>query len=716
MSAMTGPRSPTSPWPQEPQSLALPGPSSSAALFPLSDSRPSFNRFSPRGTSSRGTAAELPDNYFSFNTESSNNFKGKGHFSHALPNHSPEGRYISGKDLTEQQPASIGTGSGKTACIPDPAVYRLSLNRQAGDSTSSGTTKSVSAPVLGSSVRLVSSEACAEFVGSHADDLMLLDVRPYAHFSRGNIKGALNLCIPTTLLKRPSFDTKKLANTFTNEADWKNFGRWRQCRYIIVYDAATSNMKDAAPLVNVVKKFTAEGWNGDGMILMGGFKAFSSRFPELTQQPQQQHQPALDAQSEKISSMHIDLPQSAPVAGGCNIPESSNAAIPFFGNIRQHMDLLGGVGQIPLKHSEHLPASQRQSLPPWLREVSDPADQGRLAASRFFDIEKTELERMKQAFSYDQDNNSGSDRPSSPRYRVAGIEKGAKNRYNDIYPYDHSRVKLHDIPHGGCDYVNASYLKAEYSNRHYIATQAPVPDTFNDFWRVIWEQDIRLVVSLTAEVERGQVKCHPYWKTGTYGQFHVNNFSKKYIPMVPTDSQPVDSVVEKSSTDSGDNPTLIVRHFGLSHSGFPFEPLREVTQIQYADWPDFGTTSQPRHLLSLIEQCDKVRNVAARAAPGNPNRPVLVHCSAGCGRTGTFCTVDSVLDVLKRQRAQPGGQHDGRPFDQLLGGGQLDLVAKTLSDFRTQRPSVVQNLSQFVLCYESILEWAVTQMPGESPG
>ncbi|KAL4994813.1 hypothetical protein BDV10DRAFT_197225 [Aspergillus recurvatus] len=581
MSAMTGPRSPTSPWPQEPQTLALPGPSSPAALFPLPDSRPSsFNRISPRGASSRGTAAELPDNYFSFNTESPSNFKGKGHFPYALPNESPEGKFISGKDIAEQRPPFFGTGSGNSTCIPDPAVYKLSLNRQTGDSTSSGTTKSVSAPALGPSVRLVSTEACAELVGSHAHDLMLLDVRPYAHFFRGNIKGALNLCIPTTLLKRPSFDTKKLANTFTDEADRKYFGRWRQCRYIIVYDAATSNMKDAAPLANVVKKFTAEGWNGDGMILTGGFKAFSSRFPELTQQ--QQQLPALDAQSKKTSPMHIDLPQSAPVAGGCNIPESSNATIPFFGNIRQHMDLVGGVGQIPLKHSEHLPASQRRSLPPWLREVSDPADQGRLAASRFFDIEKTELERMKQALSYDQNNDSSSDKPSSPRYRVAGIEKGAKNRYNDIYPYDHSRVKLHDIPHGGCDYVNASYLKAEYSNQHYIATQAPVPDTFDDFWRVIWEQDIRLVVSLTAEVERGQVKCHPFWKSGTYGQFHVNNFSKKYIPMEPADPSNPQSVVagvEKSSTDSTDNPTLIVRHFGLTKHLFSLLKRRASKQL-----------------------------------------------------------------------------------------------------------------------------------------
>ncbi|KAL4923261.1 putative protein tyrosine phosphatase (Pyp1) [Aspergillus undulatus] len=695
MSATTGPRSPTSPWPQDSQTIAHPGPSSPAAFFPLSDQRPStLNKISPRGAST-----ELPDsNYFSFNTEGPNNLrKYREHLSHALPNESPEWRFISGRDIADlpDAPATL------------PSAYR-SFNRpsEKGGQTSSGS-KAISAQAAGTSVSPISTEKCAELVGSYADDLMLLDVRPFAHFSRGSIKRALNLCIPTTLLKRPSFDTKKLANTFTDENDRRNFGRWMQCRYIIVYDASTSNMKDAGSLANVLKKFAAEGWNGNGMILMGGFKAFSSNFPQLTQQEQPQQQ-----QTQSIeSSMHIDLPQSAPVAGGCNIPESSNVAIPFFGNIRQHMDLVGGVGQIALKLPEHLSESKRRLLPPWLRDVSDPADQGRIAASRFFEIEKTELERMKQALSYDK-NNAG----KSPSYRIAGIEKGTKNRYNDIYPFDHSRVKLHGVPHGSCDYVNASYLKADYSDRHYIATQAPVPDTFEDFWRVIWEQDVRLVVSLTAEVERGQVKCHPYWKSGSYGPFYVTNFSKKYYPIGSSKSQKVDnSGVEKSPVDSTATPTVVVRHFGLSHSGFPFEPLREISQIQYADWPDFGTTSQPKHLLNLIDQCDKVRTATALAAPGNPKRPVVVHCSAGCGRTGTFCTVDSVLDILSRQRDQPGGQHEGRSFDQLLGGGQLDLVSKTLSDFRTQRPSVVQNLSQYVLCYESILEWAAAQM-SENPG
>ncbi|KAL4877260.1 protein-tyrosine phosphatase-like protein [Aspergillus karnatakaensis] len=683
MSAMTGPRSPASPWPQESQPISLPGPSSSAAFF---DPPPSFNKNSPRGAS-----AELPEsNYFSFNVASPSNLTSNRRQS---KDKSPEGQLLS---RAEQQ-GGLAVGLGDDNRIPDSAIYRLSLNRALGGRETSGPPTSVS--VTETNGIPVSVESCAELLGLYANDTILLDVRPYAHFSRGNITGSLNLCIPTTLLKRPSFDTKKLASTFTDEADRRSFARWAKCRYIIVYDAATSNMKDAAPLVNVLKKFQSEGWNGDGLVLMGGFKVFSTRFPELTRQQQQ----PISTQSKKINPMQIDLPQSAPVAGGCNIPESSNAAIPFFGNIRQNMDLVGGVGQIALKHSEQLSEKQRRSLPPWLREISNPADQGRIAASRFFDIEKAELERMKLALSYDQNSNP-------PKYRVAGIEKGTKNRYNDIYPYDHSRVRLHGIPRGDCDYVNASHMKAEYSDLHYIATQAPVPDTFADFWRVVWEQDVRLIVSLTAETERGQIKCHPYWKSGVYGPFHVNTFSKRFIPLAsPDNSSP------SESSHSPDNATIIARHFSLSHSEHPFEPLREVTQLQYPDWPDFGTTSQPNHLLNLIEQCDKIRTTTANAAPGNPKRPVIVHCSAGCGRTGTFCTVDSVLDVLKRQRAQPRGQHEGRSFDQLLGGGQLDLVTKTVSEFRTQRPSVVQNLSQFVLCYESVLEWASAQSP-DSPG
>ncbi|KAI9933387.1 hypothetical protein MW887_007860 [Aspergillus wentii] len=395
------------------------------------------------------------------------------------------------------------------------------------------------------------------------------------------------------------------------------------------------------------------------------------------------------------------------------------------------MDLVGGVGQMPLQVPEQLTESRRQRLPLWLREASDPYDKGRNVSEKFLGLEKTELERMKQALSYDK----YADNTSTKKFRVAGIEKGTKNRYNDIYPFDHSRVRLKGVPHGDCDYVNGNHMKAEYSNKTYIATQAPVPDTFNDFWRVVWEQDVRLIISLTAEVERGQVKCNPYWESGNYGHLQVKNFSQRHIYMnspgskqhSPDLSMPAldaEKFSDERTNETSENPCIIVRHFGLSHSAFPFQPLREVTQLQYPYWPDFGTTSQPAHLLKLVEQCDHVTrttsNIKFSAHDAEPKgeRPVLVHCSAGCGRTGTFCTVDSVLDMLKRQRSEnkahlPVIPHEN-PEGRWIHDEKLDLIAKTVADFRTQRPSMIQNLSQFVLCYESVLEWVVSQLPEDA--
>lgn len=325
-------------------------------------------------------------------------------------------------------------------------------------------------------IQFASPERCAELLSTIQHEIMVLDLRPFTHFAQGNISGSLNLCIPTTLLKRPSFDTQKLQSTFTDDSEKKSFARWRQCRYIIVYDATTADKKDAGPLLNVLKKFVAEGWNGDGMILSGGFRTFAARFPRLTQQTAQGGQsPVARPSPKKPTSMHINLPAAAPVAGGCAFPESSATMIPFFGNIRQNTDLVGGVGQLPVQLPKQLTESKRRLLPTWLRDAANATDKGHNVSQRFLKLEQQELERMKHAFSYDLQ----ADNASSKQYRIAGIEMGTKNRYNDIYPFEHSRVQLQNVPTTGNDYVNASHLKTEYSNKRYIATQAPVPDTFN---------------------------------------------------------------------------------------------------------------------------------------------------------------------------------------------------------------------------------------------
>jgi len=145
--------------------------------------------------------------------------------------------------------------------------------------------------------------------------------------------------------------------------------------------------------------------------------------------------------------------------------------------------------------------------------------------------------------------------------------------------------------------------------------------------------------------------------------------------------------------------------------------MREITQIHYADWPDFGAPASPVELLGLVDQVNKyVRSSASNG--GRPEevapkgqRPVLVHCSAGCGRTGTFCTIDSVIDMLKRQKLSHDARDDRMDVDagDWVDRDDVDLVAKAVDEFRHQRLSMVQNLRQFVLCYESILQWIAAQ-------
>ncbi|KAA8650037.1 putative protein tyrosine phosphatase (Pyp1), partial [Aspergillus tanneri] len=472
MSAISGPRSPSSPWPSESPNLQRAGPSNPAALFPLYDPHPSPR--SPNIKSPKTAPSGSGSSYFSISVDSCVNSRKKRDTSfysqYSITN--PESQCLPKKTVSDK------AGVLKATLRPDErkesSNYALTLNRDPNKQKLTSDCSNSSLELNLGNYYAVSAEHCAELLESYQHDVMLLDVRPFAHFAKGNIKGSLNLCIPTTLLKRPSFDTKKLENTFTDESDKRSFARWRKCRYIAVYDAATSDVKDAVQLTNVLKKFTVEGWNGEGLILLGGFNAFSNRFPTFVQQKS-----LIPGVSSKPSPMQIDLPAGAPISGGCALPDVSHPIVPFFGNIRQHMDLLGGVGQIPLQLPKGFTEIKRKLLPTWLCEVADPADKGRNVSEKFLDIEKRELERMKQALSYNKSVDSTSVDAPRGKYRVAGIEKGAKNRYNDVYPFDHSRVRLQDVPRGDCDYVNANYMKAEYSNKRYIATQAPVPDTFN---------------------------------------------------------------------------------------------------------------------------------------------------------------------------------------------------------------------------------------------
>ncbi|CAG4956437.1 unnamed protein product [Colias eurytheme] len=250
-----------------------------------------------------------------------------------------------------------------------------------------------------------------------------------------------------------------------------------------------------------------------------------------------------------------------------------------------------------------------------------------------------------------------------------------KNRYRDIAPYDSTRVILKNGPTG--DYVNASYINMEIPNSDlvltYIATQGPLASTIGDFWQMVWESESSLIVMLTVLAERGRAKCHQYWpKVGT-------------TPLKTSNSL---TVLTNSEQNLGH---YIRREMVLKDNG---GASRNVTQLQYIAWPDHGVPEDSTAFINFIRLCSQLRNhraviptvVEELEGEGEEERvlepPMIVHCSAGVGRTGALILAETALELLaRRQPLYP-----------------LDLVRA----MRTQRPMCIQNASQYKFVCESI--------------
>lgn len=301
------------------------------------------------------------------------------------------------------------------------------------------------------------------------NEFLLLDVRVSTLYSTSRIKGALNLCIPTTLLKRATFDLQKLQKTLQTTEDQERFSRWRDIKYLIIYDGSSAEKRDAFSAMNMFKKFSNEGYPGSSYLLRGGFEAFAASCPSMVDR-----RSGSERAGTAVNSCEGGRPTFAPVIGGVTLPTGGNTPNPFFSNIRQNMDLADGVGQMDIAVPPEIDSS---SLPTWLQKASAEADHGKRVSEKFLQIERNEQARMRDAYSTVA---SAAPRKSGmKRVALSGIEKGGKNRYKDILPFEHARVRLADKPEGACDYINASHVQASRSNKRYIASQGPLPATFN---------------------------------------------------------------------------------------------------------------------------------------------------------------------------------------------------------------------------------------------
>ncbi|KAI0271598.1 hypothetical protein BC834DRAFT_841188 [Gloeopeniophorella convolvens] len=401
---------------------------------------------------------------------------------------------------------------------------------------------------------------------------------------------------------------------------------------------------------------------------------------------------------------------------------------------------------------------------------------------------KTKTKRSKRRNRGTGHSSRGKQGPREFPYSItAGVEKGTKNRYRNIWPFEHARVRLQkqkpkrptakpltpprdwntgslrplSLPtpseflpplavsiSGGRsiqlplttplastttsdDYVNASYVQPLGTTKRYIATQGPLPETFNDFWLLVWEQNVHVIVMLTREVEGSTVKCGNYWSGDVFGPLRLKlvevsgaveeyqqvdsraNPGDFFFPVVP-DLKPS----AEPSGESALSKSTVKRVLELSHTSFPHIPPRRITQFQYLDWPDLNVPNDTLGVLELIREVEREAQVSEgsrgswegsrrpdewdgrsmigavrprrthrrpsrEASPSGAGssgsgggggssgssspsldaidsdcgimkhalreRPVLLHCSAGVGRTGGFIAIDAVLDGVRRE-------------------------------------------------------------------
>ncbi|XP_048108085.1 protein tyrosine phosphatase receptor type Fa isoform X2 [Alosa alosa] len=242
-----------------------------------------------------------------------------------------------------------------------------------------------------------------------------------------------------------------------------------------------------------------------------------------------------------------------------------------------------------------------------------------------------------------------------------------KNRYANVIAYDHSRVILTPVDGvPGSDYINANYIDGYRKQNAYIATQGPLPETLSDFWRMVWEQRSSTIVMMTRLEEKSRVKCDQYWPsrgTETYGMIQV------------------------TMLDTLELATYSVRTFALYKNGS--SEKREVRQFQFMAWPDHGVPEYPTPILAFL------RRVKACNPPDAGS--MVVHCSAGVGRTGCFIVIEAMLERMKHEKS-------------------VDIYGH-VTCMRSQRNYMVQTEDQYIFIHEALLEAATcghTEVPARN--
>ncbi|KAK2889560.1 hypothetical protein Q8A67_014935 [Cirrhinus molitorella] len=374
-----------------------------------------------------------------------------------------------------------------------------------------------------------------------------------------------------------------------------------------------------------------------------------------------------DKSTGKVSTLHKDDPFSTSNQDLNGFSSSSPCSFSIQGKALQSKTLLNSyysVSKEPVPATASIDGSHSEMSQPSMTiqtypyggcesvEMSYQAGQFQ-PAIRVADLLQ-HITQMKcgQGYGFKEEYEGLAEGQTAPWETAKKDENRNKNRYGNIIAYDHTRVRLQLLegdPHS--DYINANYIDGYHRPRHYIATQGPMQETVRDFWRMIWQENSASIVMVTNLVEVGRVKCVRYWpdETEVYGDIKVTLIETEPLA------------------------EYVIRTFTVQKS---HHEIREIRQFHFTSWPDHGVPCYATGLLGFIRQVKFLNPPDAG--------PIVVHCSAGAGRTGCFIAVDIMLDMAESE-------------------GVVDIF-NCIRELRSQRVNMVQTEEQYVFVHDAILE------------
>lgn len=566
-------------------------------------------------------------------------------------------------------------------------------------------------------------------------NVLPIDIRPLTDYVKSHLTGAINVCLPLTLLKRQNFNLKKCINSlpayenliFQNhlhQSSWNKeqniisnntLGGKFGLPTLIVYD----NVNNSSNLLFMCKKLLDYScWCAEAapsiVLVDGTFELLILQHPDaLTSgnvdmidlnllKIKAEHQACLEgiAQLPPDSTCTGRTVRSQSTSGISTLvlnsgSNSSTAVSNFFlpQNLPsklfkiRHNEEVFNTSMAPCAEDDlsaiNIDSADCVTLPKWL--ALSVLDKCKIRAD-FNTLEKREKDRLNRAFSSEKDAilEDGELVPSIS----SGLDYGHKNRYKDIFLFEHSRVKLHDRSgtlneEADLDYINASILSTCESHQmfgssngneerllregKFLATQGPMCQTAGDFWRCVVEQKSLVIVSLTAQFENGVEKCYPYWNEGLYlsGSHRVN-------------------VVLAKVEDMG---SYICRQFTIRVDD---DAPHTVTQLHHEQWKDMSADCEIDDILKMVAMKQRILKLTSSL----PDIPTVVHCSAGCGRTGVFCVVDHLINLIE----------DNGSFELAR-----DPIFEVVDAFRRQRVLMVQTVRQYGFLYRIMVRYVLGQ-------